>query len=239
MAGSEPAIWEAKGEDKRVRVQQMFADIAPRYDMLNGIMSLRQHHKWRRLAAAKLDLRPGDAVLDMCCGTGDFLPILREKVGPGGAITALDFCEPMLAQSQPKDPAATLVLGDATNLPLADNLFRGVTVGWGIRNVPDIDAAHREAFRVLQSGGTFVSVDMARPRNPLARVGSFVVNKIVLPVLGAIFRKREAYTYLPESTARFLDREGLRASMERAGFVDVRMQDLFMGNICIHWGRKA
>lgn len=238
MASPEPAIWEAKGEDKRARVRDMFAQIAPQYDRLNGIMSLSQHHKWRRLAAGKLGLQTGDAVLDMCCGTGDFLPILRELVGPQGAVTGLDFCEPMLVQSGPKDPAARLVLGDATALPLADGQFRGVTVGWGIRNVPDIDAAHREAFRVLASGGKFVSIDMARPRNPLARLGSWMVNKVVLPTLGMIYRRREAYTYLPESTARFLDREGLSRSMAAAGFTDIQTQDLFMGNICIHWGTK-
>lgn len=236
--GTEQALWEAKGAEKRERVRQMFADIAPTYDQLNSIMSFRQHHRWRGLAAEKLQLRGGEAVLDMCCGTGDFLPILRSKVGPSGSLVGLDFCEPMLVQSSEKDNDARLILGDAGTLPLADSFFDAVAVGWGIRNVPDIDAAHREAFRVLKPGGRFVSIDMAIPKGLFAKMGSALVNKVGLPLLGVIFRKREAYTYLPESTTRFMDRAGLKASMERAGFQKVEFQDLFFGNICIHSGVK-
>jgi demethylmenaquinone methyltransferase/2-methoxy-6-polyprenyl-1,4-benzoquinol methylase len=215
----------------------MFAEIAPTYDLLNGLMSLSLHRRWRSHAVSLLALQPGDHALDVCCGTGDFMVPLREAVGERGMVAGIDFCLPMLQVARQKRHPA-LALGDACQLPVQSESFQGVSVGWGIRNVPDIDAAHRELVRVLQPGGRFVSLDMARPGNPVVRaVSEFVFNKIV-PRLGAMFGKTDAYTYLPKSTQRFWTREQLKASMESAGLVDVRHRDLMLGNICIHWGRK-
>jgi demethylmenaquinone methyltransferase / 2-methoxy-6-polyprenyl-1,4-benzoquinol methylase len=131
-----------------------------------------------------------------------------------------------------------LSVGDACCLPVASGAFDAVSVGWGIRNVPDIDAAHREVFRVLKPGGRFVSLDMARPRNaPMRAFSSFLFQKLV-PRLGALFGKTEAYTYLPESTERFKSREDLAESMRAAGFTDVAHRDFMFGNICLHRGSK-
>jgi demethylmenaquinone methyltransferase/2-methoxy-6-polyprenyl-1,4-benzoquinol methylase len=143
----------------------------------------------------------------------------------------------MLAQAKTKSTAG-LALGDACLLPVATSVVDAATVGWGIRNVPDIDAAHAEIARVLCPGGRFVSIDMAQPRNPLVRAVSKLVFNTVVPRLGALFGKTEAYRYLPKSTERFSSREQLAASMERAGLTDVRFTDLFFGNLCIHYGRK-
>lgn len=237
---ADQAIWQKEGTGKRSAVQGMFADIAPTYDRLNSIMSLRLHHRWRTHAVSKLDLKPGDSALDVCCGTGDFMIPIQRAVGQEGKVFGVDFCLPMLevAQSKLQSTPSRLSLGDACQLPIQPNSVEAVSVGWGMRNVPDVDAAHRELYRVLKPGGRFVSLDMAIPRNPIIRIPSQFVGNFILPRLGALFGKASAYTYLPKSTQRFKSRDELKASMERAGFIDVGYQDLFFGNICIHWGRK-
>jgi demethylmenaquinone methyltransferase/2-methoxy-6-polyprenyl-1,4-benzoquinol methylase len=136
-------------------------------------------------------------------------------------------------------PANALMLGDACRLPIADSVFNAVTVGWGIRNVPDIDGAHKEIARVLAPGGRFVSLDMATPKNPLVLAASNLFCQKLVPALGSLFGQREAYTYLPKSTERFWTREMLRESMEAAGFTNCGWKDVMFGNICIHWGTKA
>jgi demethylmenaquinone methyltransferase / 2-methoxy-6-polyprenyl-1,4-benzoquinol methylase len=239
VAESRPkATWTAEGQEKRAAVQHMFGEIAPTYDLCNSLMSFRLHPKWRAAAVRTLELSEGDTVLDLCCGTGDFFPPLRKAVGEKGHILGLDFSAPMLSLADRKDPKTQRGLADACSLPVADASLDGITVGWGIRNVPDIDLAHREALRALKPGKRFVSVDMAQPRGFLMRAMSKFTTHRFLPLLGAIVGKKEAYTYLPKSTERFLDRDALKQSMEKAGFVSVGYRDLFFGNICIHWGVK-
>lgn len=228
--------WLATGAEKRRVVQSMFAEIAPSYDRLNRLMSLALDRRWREAAVAAIDVRPGERALDLCCGTGDFLPILSAR---GAVVTGMDFCLPMLELAEPKASSRSkLVLGDAVQLPVVAGAVDVVTVGWGIRNVPDIDQAHREIYRVLRPGGRFVSVDMAIPRNGLVRWVSGVLTGKVIPRVGSWLSSAKAYRYLPESTQRFWSREQLAQSMERAGFTDVRYRDFFFGNICMHWGRK-
>lgn len=239
MASAVEKPWLAEGEQKRMVVRDLFADIAPRYDLLNSLMSLGLHKVWRKNAVAKLDLHAGDSVLDVCCGTGDFLRPLREAVGERGAVEGLDFCKPMLDIAEKKLAGrARLTLGDATNLPHASGLFDAVSVGWGLRNVPDLEAALSEAFRVLRSGGRFVCLDMTQPEhNPVGRIGEKAFNAVV-PVLGRVFGKTDAYTYLPKSAAKFASKRGLADAMERAGFEEVAFESFFFGNIAMHWGVK-
>jgi demethylmenaquinone methyltransferase / 2-methoxy-6-polyprenyl-1,4-benzoquinol methylase len=239
---ADQAIWQTEGAKKRSAVQGMFAEIAPTYDLLNSVMSLRLHHRWRAYAVRKLELKANQKALDVCCGTGDFMAPLSKIVGDKGMVAGVDFCLPMLQKAVGKPgtngDGPRLSLGDACRLPVQSNAFDGVSVGWGIRNVPDIDGAHRELFRVLKPGGRFVSLDMARPRNVLIRVPSEFMTNTILPRLGALFGKTKAYTYLPKSTQSFKNRKELAASMESAGFTEVGFKDLFFGNICVHWGRK-
>lgn len=235
--GLHESPWQAQGGEKRALVRDLFAEIAPVYDRLNSLMSLRLHHRWRAAAVRKLALQNGETALDLCCGTGDFLLPLRRAAGPAGRLVGIDFCEPMLRRARAKDAAAALGLGDACRLPIRDEAVHAVTVGWGIRNVPDIDVAHREIARCLKPGGRFVSLDMAIPRNPLVRIASGWACSL-LPVLGRLVGQKRAYTYLPRSAQLFWSRERLARSMEEAGFSDVGWKDLMFGNICLHWGTK-
>jgi len=216
----------------------MFSEIAPTYDLLNGIMSLSLHHAWREECVRIIGLREGESALDLCCGTGDFLKPLRAAVGPKGLLLGADFALPMLEVAGQKPTPADLFLGDACRLAVRTNAVDAVTVGWGIRNVPEPDLAHQEIYRILKPGGRFVSVDMAQPRNPFVRRVSRILFNTLVPWLGSLFGKTKAYTYLPKSTSRFMTRLELKDSMERAGFADVKYRDFFFGNICAHWGVK-
>lgn len=235
---NDPTPWLAEGQEKRDSVRRMFAEIAPRYDLLNSLMSMKRHQSWRAFAVRQLALREGQATLDLCCGTGDFMSPLRKAVGQSGKVLGIDFCRPMLDVARQKGVPGELALGDAGRIPAREASFDAVTVGWGIRNVPDIDAAHAEIHRVLKPGGRFVSVDMAIPRNGFMRWSSGLVCGKLLPRFGSLFGFKTAYTYLPKSTERFLSREGLKDSMERAGFANVGWKDFMFGNICVHWGVK-
>lgn len=236
---TEQKPWLAEGEEKRRFVRDMFADIAPSYDLLNDLMCFRQHRKWRRAAVLALDLKVGDSVLDVCSGTGDFLTPLRAAVGSSGLVVGMDFCPPMLEKARVKFGLdALLGVGDTCQLPVGDAKFDAVTVGWGLRNVPDVPGALSEIARVLKPGGRFVTVDMARPRSKfIGRTSEFVFHKVV-PWMGKVFGKSDAYTYLPKSTERFMSRTELTSVISSAGFYDVRTCDFFFGNICMHWAVK-
>ncbi|HXH59930.1 MAG TPA: class I SAM-dependent methyltransferase, partial [Fimbriimonadaceae bacterium] len=148
-------------------------------------------------------------------------------------------CQPMLDLARKKFPGVRLVLADAGRLPIRDGTFDGATVGWGLRNLPDVSVALREIARVLKPGGRFVTLDMARPRIPIVGRISEATCHTIVPLIGRMFGKSEAYTYLPKSAAVFMSREEMRSAMEQAGFQDVRWRDLYFGNVCMHWGVKA
>lgn len=211
----------------------MFAAITPTYDLMNSMMSLRLHRRWRRAAAALLELKPGMCVLDLCCGTGDFAYPLREAVGATGTVVGLDFAEPMLRRAIAKGAPMNPTLGDACAIPFADGSFDAVTVGWGLRNVPDLDACLAETYRVLKPGGRIVSVEMALPKRGLPRALALFGHRVVIPFLGSLIGRREAYTYLPRSTEQFDSPEALAQRMMRQGFRSPYIHRMFMGNIAI------
>lgn len=231
------AAWETTGEDKRQVVRALFDEVAEHYDLVNSLVSFRMHQAWRREAVQVIGLSPGESVLDVCCGTGDFCTVAREAVGDSGQVVGVDFCPPMLRQAARKLAGrARLGLADATRLPFGPRRFDAATVGWGLRNVPDPQAALREIARVLRPGGRFVSVDMARPTAPvIGPVAEAVCHKAV-PLVGRLFGHEGAYTYLPKSAERFMDRDALAAAFGAAGFQDVRHKDFMFGNICMMWG---
>lgn len=236
-AEADQTPWLKEGEEKRKSVQQMFAEIAPTYDLVNSLMCFRLHYRWRAKAVKSLHLSPGDSVLDVCTGTGDFLLPLREAVGAGAKVVGLDFCAPMLEVAAKKGIDAELGVADACSLPLQSTRFDGVTVGWGLRNVPSVETALKEINRVLRPGGRFVSLDMARPKGLLGTVSEGVCHGVV-PILGSLVGKRTAYTYLPKSTLRFLSPKELAGMLLDLGFVNVWHKTLFFGNIGMVGGQK-
>ena len=223
----------AERSEKARLVRDVFTRIAPVYDRGNSILSLGLEHRWRSAAVAQAGLRPGDCALDLCCGTGAFLPLLRDAVGAGGRIVGLDVCLPMLQRVGGRRSGAQLVLADACTVPTGPDAFDAVTVGWGLRNVPDLQQCLREAVRTLRPGGRLVSLDMAHSRG-----APFAACTLMTRIVGAILGQRSAYGYLASSTAAFASPEALGAEFERAGFREVGHRRMFFGLIALVWGTK-
>ena len=234
------AAWETTGDDKRQVVRALFAEVADNYDLFNSLVSFRLHKTWRREAVEVIGLGAGESVLDVCCGTGDFCDVALSAVGESGQVVGVDFCPPMLRQAARKTGGRVrLGLADATKLPFTARSFDAATVGWGLRNVPDPQAALREIARVLKPGGRFVSVDMARPTAPLIGPIAEAACHAAVPTVGRLMGHQSAYTYLPKSAERFMDRSALAAAFEAAGFTEVQHKDFMFGNICMMWGVRA
>jgi len=222
-----------------MQVRTMFDRIAGVYDLMNTAMTAGMHHRWRQRAAARAELGPGDAALDVCCGTGDLAIELAARVGPEGTVVGCDFSEPMLELARRKagDRELSQVRfewADALELPYPDGAFDAVTVGFGARNLADLDGGLRELARVLRPGGRLVILEITQPRRPpLSTFYSLWFDRIV-PVLGTIAGDRGAYSYLPESVKRFPSPLGLAELMESAGLERIRYLLLAGGIIAIH-----
>ena len=206
-------------------VRRMFDRIAPFYDAMNRTMTAGLDRRWRRMTAEAV-VRPGDAVLDACCGTGD-LAIAAARAG--GRVTGLDFSEPMLERARRKAPEVEWIRGDLLELPFADASFDAATVGFGVRNVDDLQRALSELRRVLGPGGRLGILEITRPRGPLAPFYRLWFDGVV-PLLGKLLPGGSAYTYLPASVRRFPGPAELAEMIEAAGFRDVRVR-LFAGGI--------
>jgi demethylmenaquinone methyltransferase/2-methoxy-6-polyprenyl-1,4-benzoquinol methylase len=210
-------------------VRDMFDRIAPVYDVMNRAMSLGLDVRWRRMTARAV-VRPGDRVLDVCCGTGDLAVADREA---GGDVTGLDFSERMLARARRKSDAVEWVRADATALPFPDAAFDAVTVGFGVRNLEDMENGLRELARVLRPGGRLGCLEITRPRGALRPFFRLWFDRLV-PLAGRVLAGGSAYTYLPASVRRFPGPEDLAAAMERAGFSAVRWKLLGGGIVALH-----
>lgn len=228
------------GEKARY-VRAMFDSIAPRYDLLNTVLSFAIHYRWRSFAARCAALKEGDSALDVCCGTGDFARELRRRVGAAGRVVGIDFSLPMLRTGQSKMDYEKIAMAqaDAVRLPFADNAFAAAVVGFGLRNIAEPVQALAEMARTVKSGGRVVVMEFAQPRGKLMQSCYGVYSGTVMPTVGGwISGRREAYTYLPESVARWRDRDELAEWMRAAGLSDVRTRDLSCGIVCIHTGTK-
>ena len=211
----------------------MFDRISPVYDAMNRAMTLGLDRRWRRLAA-EAAVRPGDRVLDACCGTGD-LALAAERVG--GTVTGVDFSERMLVRARAKSGTVDWVLADVMALPFADGSFDAVTVGFGIRNVPDLEAGLAELARVLRPGGRLACLEITRPSGVLRPFFRLWFDGLV-PLAGKVLPGGRAYTYLPASVRRFPGPPDLAAALGRAGFDGVGWKLMGGGIVALHVGTK-
>ncbi len=221
----------------------MFDRIAGVYDVMNSAMTAGMHHRWRARAADRAELAPGDAALDVCCGTGDLALELARRVGPAGRVVGSDFSERMLdlAREKPVPGAAAKPIfewADALDLPYDDGGFDAVSVGFGVRNFSDLGRGIAEMARVLKPGGRLVILEITQPtRPPLSTFFSVWFDRIV-PLIGRFAGDSAAYSYLPESVKRFPSPAGLAAIMDGAGLERIRWTILAGGIIAIHSGRR-
>jgi demethylmenaquinone methyltransferase/2-methoxy-6-polyprenyl-1,4-benzoquinol methylase len=216
------------------QVRSMFDRIAPVYDAMNRAMTVGLDRKWRRLTAEAV-VRPGDRVLDACCGTGD---LALADARAGGRVTGVDFSEEMLARAERKAPEFQWVQADAAALPFDDASFDVVTVGFGIRNLADLEAGLVELARVLVPGGRLGCLEITRPRGVLRPFFRLWFDGLV-PLAGKFLRGGAAYSYLPASVRRFPGPDDLAAAMARSGFTDVGWRLLGGGIVALHVGRRA
>ena len=233
----------AGGAAKRAYVKQIFSEIAPRYDLLNHVLSLNIDRRWRRKAIAQLGVDRDQAgrYLDLCAGTLDVSQQISMLPGFRGVVIGADFAEPMLkaGKGKVKGKRVAPVTADALQLPLESGQLAGAIVAFGIRNVAGLDASLREVFRVLAPGGRFVILEFSTPRWPLLRVLYQAYFHRVLPLIGRIVSgHRTAYTYLPRSVANFPVEEQLAGRMLEAGFTNVAWTSLSLGVAAIHVGER-
>ncbi len=227
------------------RIAAMFGDIAARYDLMNRLMTVGLDGRWRRMAAAEARLTPGGEALDVCCGTGDLTFSLVEAC-LSCAVTGLDFTPEMLVRARQK--AATrqgrglsvpceFVAGDLLALPFEDGRFAAVTVGWGVRNVPDVLRAFREMARVTRPGGRVVCLESTQAPDGVGKQFHDVWMGRVVPMLGRLVTgDPSAYAYLPASVAAFPRAGELAAIMAAAGLTNVRYRHLGFGAVALHVG---
>ena len=231
-----------ESEDFDGQVRGMFDRIAGIYDPLNSAMTVGLHHRWRERAADRAELGSGDAALDVCCGTGDFALELARRVGPTGSVVGSDFSDGMLELARTKAEGAAAPVsfewGDALELPYDDAGFDAVTVGFGVRNLADLDRGLAEMARVAKPGGRIVILEITQPtRPPLSTFFSLWFDRAV-PLLGTLAGDREAYSYLPESVKRFPSPQGLAERLAGAGLETIRWTILAGGIIAIHSATK-
>ena len=210
-------------------VRRMFDRIAPVYDAMNRVMTAGLDRRWRRETVREV-VRPGDRVLDAACGTGD---LAIEASRTGATVVGLDFSGAMLERARRKAPELEWIQGDLLALPFEDGSFDAATVGFGIRNVADLEAGLRELRRVVRQGGTLGVLEITRPTGILRPFYSLWFDRVV-PLLGRVLPGGEAYTYLPASVRRFPGPEELAAVMREAGFEDVRYRRFAGGIVALH-----
>ena len=215
-------------------VRTMFDRIAPVYDVMNRVMTMGLDLRWRRITAQAV-VRPGDKVLDACCGTGDLAIAARNA---GGTVTGLDFSPRMLERAMRKEPGITWVEGDLLALPFEDGAFGAATVGFGVRNVTDLAAGLAELRRVLGAGGRVGILEITQPRGVLAPFYRVWFDRIV-PLIGKLLKGGAAYSYLPASVRRFPGPDELSAMMGEAGFDAVSYRTFAGGIVALHTGTAA
>lgn len=227
---------------KEQKVHKVFEKVSVDYDKMNSIISFNQHKKWRNDIMVRMNVHEGAHVLDVCCGTADWTIALAEATGPAGNVTGLDFSAGMLEAGRPKTeqyPNITLIQGNAMELPFPDNSFDYVTIGFGLRNVPDYLKVLKEMNRVLKPGGMITCLETSQTELPGYRQLFRFYFKFVMPVLGKIFAKSyKEYSWLQESADDFPGMKQLAQLFTEAGFTAVSYKSYSGGAAAGHIGFK-
>jgi demethylmenaquinone methyltransferase/2-methoxy-6-polyprenyl-1,4-benzoquinol methylase len=220
----------------------VFTAIAPRYDLLNHLLSLNVDRRWRRQAVKQLgwERTPNGRYLDLCAGTLDLAATLAGQRGFQGSIVGADFVLPMLQRGRGKAATVIPLNADALDLPFAADVFDGATVGFGVRNLADLDQGLRECARVLKPGATLVVLEFTTPRWQPMKALYLGYFRYILPLIGRLVSKHTtAYTYWPEAVLNFPAPAALADRMRQAGFTDVSYKTLFGGICALHVGIRA
>jgi demethylmenaquinone methyltransferase / 2-methoxy-6-polyprenyl-1,4-benzoquinol methylase len=221
------------GRDKVEAVRTMFDSIAPRYDLVNRVMTFGMDNGWRRKSIRSLSLGPDDLVVDVACGTGDFC---RELEKGGHRVAGVDFSMGMLRVAR---TAAPLLQADALRLPFRDASLDAVTCGFALRNVADVGELFDELARVVRPGGRIALLEVSQPRSRVLRAGHHVYFHKVVPAIGGALSDRAAYGYLPRSTAYLPPTEELLARLQTAGFGDAAAQSMGLGAVQLLTGTRS
>ncbi|MCM3766562.1 demethylmenaquinone methyltransferase [Neobacillus niacini] len=231
-------------QSKEQRVHKVFEKISEDYDKMNSVISFQQHIRWRKDTMNRMNVQPGSKALDVCCGTADWTIALAEAVGPYGEVTGLDFSQNMLNVGKEKVTRlglnqVKLIHGNAMELPFPDNSFDYVTIGFGLRNVPDYLQVLKEMHRVVKPGGLAVCLETSQPTLIGYRQLFFFYFRYIMPIFGKLFAKSYGeYSWLQESARDFPGMKELARMFEQAGFKNVKYRPYSGGAAAVHIGKK-
>jgi demethylmenaquinone methyltransferase / 2-methoxy-6-polyprenyl-1,4-benzoquinol methylase len=232
-------------QSKEEKVHRVFENIYQQYDKMNSIISFRQHIRWRKDTMKQMNVQKGKKALDVCCGTADWTIAMSKAIGENGEVIGLDFSENMLKVGREKLVKehihnAKLVQGNAMELPFPDNSFEYVTIGFGLRNVPDYMQVLREMHRVLKPGGVVACLETSQPTMFGFRQIYYFYFHYIMPLFGKLFAKSyQEYSWLQESARAFPDAKKLVSMFEAAGFDHVTYKKYFGGVAALHLGYKG
>lgn len=230
---------------KEEHVHAVFEKVYENYDSMNSVISLRLHKRWRKDVMKQMNVKPGDTALDVCCGTGDWSLALAEAVGVEGEVIGLDFSENMLSVAREKAHKAQLntiewVHGNAMKLPYEDHRFDYVTIGFGLRNVPDYMTVLKEMHRVVKPGGKVICLETSQPTLIGYRQLYYFYFRYIMPLLGKLLVKRyKEYSWLQQSAQDFPGKHQLKHMFLEAGFKHVDVKSYAGGSVAMHMGHKS
>ncbi|WP_075982133.1 demethylmenaquinone methyltransferase [Bacillus massilinigeriensis] len=229
---------------KEERVHHVFENISDNYDKMNSVISFKQHLRWRKDTMNRMNVQKGKVALDVCCGTADWTIALANEVGPTGKVVGLDFSKNMLKVGEEKVKSmhldqVSLIHGNAMELPFEDETFDYVTIGFGLRNVPDYLQVLKEMHRVLKPTGVAVCLETSQPTLFGYKQLFYFYFRFIMPLFGKLFAKSyKEYSWLQESARDFPNMKELAKLFKQAGFKEVTYKPYSGGAAAVHFGRK-